>query len=187
MVLPSGPNPLSFSDIRVELSGSAGVLTSLWVAENNGYATVNQCSVFRPTGTQPATMSEWYQYNHGAVASVYLTNTEGPSGTSAGACDLADADARTIYVVSAVYYATSNCSTLIQNGYHRNSSKTTWYQFTDGAQVSSGACTTTTTTTTTTAPACGCNKASECTSDCFCVAGSPCSSPDDCNGTNPCQ
>lgn len=181
MAIPTS-GALSFSTIRIELDGGGTGTTAptgLDNAENGGYGAINKCSTQYPLGANPAAVSEWYGYNHTATPTTYLTNTEGPSGTSAGACALQNADQTTIYVVGSVYYITSICTTLVEDGYHRDSTSTNWYQFASGALVSSGACTTTTTTTTTAACICSA-KTSTCTA--ACPYQCACTSPD----TTPC-
>lgn len=174
---------MSFSDIRLELAVPTQAPFALDLAENGTYATINQCSPQRPSGSNPAAVSEWYSYNHIATASVFLTNTEGPSATSAGACALANANQWTLYVVGTIYYRNSTCTTLL-NQFYRDSTATNWYEFSNGVLISQGACTTTTTTTTTTV-ACTCNRAGECGAGCDCPYPTqrvyPCTSTADCN------
>ncbi len=70
MTVPASGS-LSLGRIRQELQNgnySGGPYTSaatgLDTAENGGYATINTCSTLRPSATNPASMSEWYGYNH---------------------------------------------------------------------------------------------------------------------------
>jgi hypothetical protein len=163
MALPSSGS-LSFNDIRIELAVPTQSPFGLDEAENGTYATINECSAQKPSAANPAQVLEWYSYNHTATASVFLTNTEGPSATSEGACSLLDANAWTLYVVGSVYYRDSVCGTLL-NQFYRNSTSTNWYEFSSGTLISQGACTTTTTSTTTLACACS-SKTLQCTSGC---------------------
>jgi hypothetical protein len=179
--LPSS-GTLKFSDINVELARSSTATIALDQAENGTYATINLCSAQRPSSANPALVSEWYSYNHTVTASTFLTGTEGPESTSTAACDLLAINSATIYTANSLYYTNTNCSTLVANGFHRNSSATTWYQFSAGALVATGACAGTTTTTTTTA-ACVCNRAGECGAGCACAhpLNFPCTTAADCN------
>ena len=63
------------SDINTELGRSSTATISLDSAENGSYATINTNSTSRPSSTNPASMSEWYGYNHNAAAPVTCTNT----------------------------------------------------------------------------------------------------------------
>ncbi len=58
---------ISMSQINTELQRSASAQISLDTAENGGYVAINQCSPSRPSSSNPATMSEWYGYNHTAA------------------------------------------------------------------------------------------------------------------------
>lgn len=59
---------ISMGQINVELGRGASVPISLDAAENGTYSTINVNSANRPSGTNPASMSEWYGYNHSAAA-----------------------------------------------------------------------------------------------------------------------
>jgi hypothetical protein len=182
MALPT-TGSLSFNDIRIELDVPSQSPFGLDEAENGTYATINQCSAQKPSATNPAEVLEWYGYNHTANATVFLTNTEGSATTSTAACNLAAANAWTLYVVGSIYYRDSLCNTLL-NQFYRNSAATTWYEFSSGVLLSQGTCAATTTTTTTTANPCICNRAGECGSECPCP-NNLCSIPADCN--EPCS
>jgi hypothetical protein len=54
------------SQINVELGRSATSQISLDTAENGGYGAINTLSRSRPNASNPAAMSEWYNYNHTA-------------------------------------------------------------------------------------------------------------------------
>ena len=77
MALPSS-GTISMSQIRTELGIPNQAPFSLDTAENGGYVAINQNSASRPNAANPASMSEWYSYNHSAVsydlyyADVYL-------------------------------------------------------------------------------------------------------------------
>jgi len=68
MALPSS-GEIKMSQINTELGRASNLMITLDSAENNGYAIINQCSPSRPSGANPASMSEWYGYNHGASCS----------------------------------------------------------------------------------------------------------------------
>jgi hypothetical protein len=52
---------ISMGDINVELGRTRTAIISLDTAENGGYVTIN---ANKPSATNPATISEWYSYNH---------------------------------------------------------------------------------------------------------------------------
>jgi hypothetical protein len=58
---------ISMSQINTELGRSSTAQISLDTAENGGYAAINTCGSPRPSSSNPATMSEWYGYNHSAA------------------------------------------------------------------------------------------------------------------------
>lgn len=60
---------IKMSQINTELGRTSNLQISLDSAERNGYAIINQCSPSRPSGDRPASMSEWYGYNHAASCS----------------------------------------------------------------------------------------------------------------------
>lgn len=65
MALPS-TGQISMSQINTELGRSSTATISLNSAEDGSYTAINTCSSSRPSSTDPASMSEWYSYNHGA-------------------------------------------------------------------------------------------------------------------------
>lgn len=65
MPLPSG-GQIRMSQIRTELGISGQVPFSLYTATTGGYVAINNCSIPRPTPSEPQTLSEWYGYNHTA-------------------------------------------------------------------------------------------------------------------------
>jgi hypothetical protein len=70
MTLPAAFATIRMSDINVELGRSSTANISLDTAENGGYGAINTNSASRPSGTNPAAMSEWYSYNHNAAPAV---------------------------------------------------------------------------------------------------------------------
>lgn len=57
---------LKFSEINTELGRASTSLIQIDKAENGDYATINTCGFPRPSPTNPATVSEWYGYDHNA-------------------------------------------------------------------------------------------------------------------------
>ena len=65
MALPTS-GQLSMRDINVELGRPATALIGLDEAENGAYVAINTNSAQRPSSANPASISEWYGYNHTA-------------------------------------------------------------------------------------------------------------------------
>lgn len=55
---------LTMNQIRTELGIPAQAPFSLDTAENGGYVALNPCSPYQPSSGNPASISEWYGYNH---------------------------------------------------------------------------------------------------------------------------
>lgn len=85
MALPTS-GEISFGQINSELGRSFTALIGIDEAENGVYATINTFSAFRPDSANPASISEWYRYNHTAGPSVQCTfnptNTITPSNNN---------------------------------------------------------------------------------------------------------
>lgn len=83
MTMPAS-GTIRMSQINSELGRSSTAQISLNTAEDGGYATINTNSSSRPSSSNPASMSEWYSYNHNASASGYTLywscNRMGPTG-----------------------------------------------------------------------------------------------------------
>lgn len=58
---------IKMSEINTELGRSSTAEISLDDAESGVYATINTLSASYPSTTQPASMSEWYSYDHGTA------------------------------------------------------------------------------------------------------------------------
>ena len=56
------------SEINTELGRTSSAEHSFNSAHTGGYATINTSSASYPDGFAPATMSEWYSYDHGSAA-----------------------------------------------------------------------------------------------------------------------
>lgn len=63
MALPLS-GTLTMNQIRAELGIPAQAPFSLDTAENGGYVALNPCSPYLPSSGNPASISEWYGYNH---------------------------------------------------------------------------------------------------------------------------
>lgn len=156
----TGSGQISFNDIRIELGIPTKSPFSLDDAENGnvgaGYPAINKCSSPFPASSNPASLNEWYGYNH--TASYSTIGVVDYSATScAVACALTPAGSWTLYyntAATAVYTDTS-CNTYPSVGYHALLDRSNCYDIGSSGVVNSiTACTTTTTTTTTTTAAC---------------------------------
>lgn len=63
--MPIGSGSVSATGINLELGRSSNANLSIDTAENGGYVAINQCSPSRPSASNPASYSEWRNYNHG--------------------------------------------------------------------------------------------------------------------------
>jgi hypothetical protein len=57
---------LKFSEINTELGRASTSLIQIDKAENGDYSPINTCGFPRPSSGNPATVSEWYGYDHNA-------------------------------------------------------------------------------------------------------------------------
>lgn len=87
---------ISASQINTELGRSSTSNISLDSAENGSYAAINSCSPSRPNASNPASMSEWYGYNHSFACCNAPSITSITPGTNS----------------LTVYFSTSNCTAL---------------------------------------------------------------------------
>jgi hypothetical protein len=115
MALPNQGNSISLSQINTELGRAANAQVSLNTAEDGTYSPINQCSIFRPSATNPASLSEWFAYNH-TIPCIYYNCTgysnvsyqEACSGTIACVPTIASHD----YVIVRLRWPTTSGSDL---------------------------------------------------------------------------
>lgn len=80
------------SEINTELGRTSTATISLDSAESGTYATINTASASYPNDARPASMSEWYSYDHSA-ASGYSGNISDRSESSTNeACEGLDVE-----------------------------------------------------------------------------------------------
>jgi hypothetical protein len=107
MTLPAAYATISMGDINVELGRSRTSTISLDSAENGSYATINANSASKPSSTNPASMSEWYGYNHnaaGATVTITAYITFAPTG---GSCTINKNGIRQIRTTSGTIFSFS--------------------------------------------------------------------------------
>jgi hypothetical protein len=75
MTLPAAFATIRMSDINVELGRSSTAQISLNAAEDGAYGAINTNSPSRPSSSDPASMSEWYSYDHNASGGFYYCET----------------------------------------------------------------------------------------------------------------
>jgi hypothetical protein len=63
--MPIGSGSVAATGINMELGRSSNSNLSIDTAENGGYGAINTCSPSYPSGSNPASFSEWRNYNHG--------------------------------------------------------------------------------------------------------------------------
>lgn len=161
MTLPASGS-ISFNDIRIELGVPSQAPFSLDTAENGGYGAINRCSSPSPVASNPASINEWYSYNHGAT-STEIGLVDYSATSCATACALPVAGVWTLYYNTAAtaIYTDTTCNTFPSVGYHALLDRSNCYDIGGSGVLNSiTACTTTTTTTTTTTAACSANGAS---------------------------
>ena len=59
-----GSGSVAASAVNSELGRNSNASMSIDTAENGGYVAINQCSPSRPSSSNPASYSEWRNYNH---------------------------------------------------------------------------------------------------------------------------
>lgn len=85
------------SEINTELGRSSTATISLDSAESGVYATINTASPSYPNNARPASMSEWYSYNHTASSSSSFTIYSTGYNETSEACTLFYNDNLTLY------------------------------------------------------------------------------------------
>ncbi len=80
MALPASGNPISISQIRVEMGNPNGSLTVLSTTD------VNDASSAKPDGSTPHSLSEFYSYDHAAAAGLTEELLNGPWGEPVEGC-----------------------------------------------------------------------------------------------------
>lgn len=177
MTLPSS-GQISFDQIRIELGVPSQAPFSLDEAENGTYSTINRCGTTWPGGDNPASITEWYSYDHSIQPDVFVSNYDSSTVSCAAACALPQAGEGTLWRQTLVtpnkYFATNyspiKCTTaeLAPTKYYVDSTRTNCYYIVTGELQSTTACTTTTTTTTTTTQQCIPTGQGTCTVDTDC-------------------
>ena len=149
MTLPAS-GTISFYDLNIELGRSGTASIGLDNAENGDYGAINKCSSPFPASSNPASINEWYSYNHNA--STTTIGVVDYSATScAAACALNVAGVWTLYYNTAAtaVYTDTTCNTYPSVGYHALLDRSNCYDIGSSGIVNSiTACATTTTTTT---------------------------------------
>ena len=84
MALPAAYATMSMGDINVELGRARTSYISLNTAEDGGYGAINTNSSSRPSSSDPASISEWYSYNHSAAPANSVTFSSFFSYTGSG-------------------------------------------------------------------------------------------------------
>jgi len=80
---------IKMSEINTELGRSSTATISLDSAESGTYATINTNSASYPNNARPASMSEWYGYDHSATsASGYDGSISRNTAVEGEACQL---------------------------------------------------------------------------------------------------
>ena len=67
---------LKFSEINTELGRASTSLIQIDKAENGDYSPINTCGFPRPSGANPATVGEWYGYDHLAPCNYSTRSSE---------------------------------------------------------------------------------------------------------------
>jgi hypothetical protein len=81
MALPAAYATMSMGDINVELGRARTSTISINTAEDGGYGAINTNSSSRPSSSDPASISEWYSYNHSAAPANSVVFSSGFSYT----------------------------------------------------------------------------------------------------------
>lgn len=126
MALPAS-GQISMSQINTELGRSSTSTISIDTAENGGYATINVNSTSRPSATNPASMSEWYSYNHSAAPARSISFSSlyslGYTGSASGTVTITGGS-YTFQAAASLYYGGGTVSSNITvNGNSRSTSR----------------------------------------------------------------
>ena len=105
MALPSSGVPLSMSQINTELGRSSTATISLDDAESGVYGAINTGSTSYPLDARPASISEWYGYNHTSAPppqgstsfTIFNQGFASAAGGEDGACVFGMPDDFTLY------------------------------------------------------------------------------------------
>jgi len=118
MTLPSS-GQISMGDINVELGRSRTTQISLDEAENGSIVIIRSGASPKPSATNPATISEWYGYQHTVVtAYTHLLDLNSGSGSSSTTCATGSFEGVYLYspdsvlVVSSILYTNSTLTTI---------------------------------------------------------------------------
>jgi hypothetical protein len=112
MVMPSTDNAISFNELRIELGFPNQTSFNIRDAEIGNYSPIQSCSVPRPTGSVPSSLSEWWAYAHNQTGSLYVNGDIGDScfnacnSTPSIPCD------HYVYNYNGTYYTTAQCNSL---------------------------------------------------------------------------
>ena len=79
---------IKMSEINTELGRTSSATISLDSAESGTYATINTASSSYPNNARPASMSEWYSYDHSAASGYSGNISERSNSDSNEACGL---------------------------------------------------------------------------------------------------
>ena len=153
MTLPPPGNPLSFYDINIELGRNGTASIGIDNAENGDYGAINKCASPFPNSSNPASINEWYSYNHNA-GTTEIGVVDYSATSCAAACALGIAGVWTLYYNTAAtaIYTDTTCNTYPSVGYHALLDRSNCYDIgSSGILNSITACNATTTTTSTTA------------------------------------
>lgn len=143
MTLPAAYATLSMGDINVELGRSRTATISLDAAENGSYGAINQASSSRPSASNPASISEWYGYNHNASSGPVLTYvylyyggnaTAACSGTNAGYFYVNNGS----FNAASQIYSNSSGTTAAPSNYYSDGVKRRFWYGTIGGQFTAG-------------------------------------------------
>lgn len=189
MTLPAS-GAISFYDINIELGRSGTATIGIDEAENGTYGTIQKCSLPRPNPTNPASINEWYSYNHNANATADPYNPFDYSATScAAACALPVAGNYALWSYAGGYWLETTCINNPTPGYYADVTRAICRDIGSGGVLNgTSPCTTTTTTTTSTTTASPCVCISNQCSGCGGLDGCYCDGvdPNYCNGTYGC-